>query len=537
MTASTVTADLSRRREWAPLALIAGAGLVLAGLVALDTGGRGVTLFALGGALGAVFLGFQYGFASAWRRFLTSGESMGLAAHFLLIGLVALVILPAGMLGLTASGSVAPVSLSLVAGAFLFGIGMQLANGCGSGVLFSFGGEGPISVDRLSRHHPLEQAFLEAVGQAGYGAPHDYNGETQDGGTAFDVNIANGERSATAALIGRIRHRSNLHIRTGAHVTKLLIEGGRATGVCFRAEGSQHEAHADSEIIMSAGAVQSPQLLMLSGVGPADQLRQHGISVAADLPGVGENLHDHLEVHIKHRCASGLSQNGLLKAHRMLAIGMQWFLMRSGPAATTPSRVGAFLRTTADAAYPDIQYHFWPYFLDGWSPPPDKDGYCFDVGPVQTASRGWVRLASADPMAAPLMRLNGLREEADRRVFRDSVRITRDIAAQSAFDAFRGPEVAPGPDVTSDADIDAFVRANANSAYHVCGTCKMGQDEMAVVDPQLRVRGIDGLRVIDASIMPAITNGNTNAPSLMIGEKGAAMILAARNDRKDKTAA
>ena len=399
------------------------------------------------------------------------------------------------------------------------------------------GGDGPISVDRLRRHHPLEQAFLDAVGEAGYSAPADYNGEAQEGGTAFDVNIARGERSATAALIGRIRHRPNLRIRTGAHATGLIIEGGRATGVRYIADGTLHEARADTEVILSAGAVQSPQLLMLSGIGPADQLRQHGIAVVADLPGVGENLHDHLEVHIKHRCASGLSQNGLLKPHRMLAIGMQWFLTRSGPAATTPSRVGAFLRTRPGAAYPDIQYHFWPYFLDGWSPPPDKDGYCFDVGPVQTASRGWVRLASADPMAAPLMRLNGLREEADRRVFRDSVRITRDIAAQSAFDAFRGPEVAPGPDVTSDADIDAFVRANANSAYHVCGTCKMGQDEMAVVDPQLRVRGIDGLRVIDASIMPAITNGNTNAPSLMIGEKGASMILAARANATDKTGA
>ena len=399
------------------------------------------------------------------------------------------------------------------------------------------GGGGPISVDRLRRHHPLEQAFLEAVGEAGYGAPADYNGERQEGGTAFDVNIAKGERSATAALIGRIRNRPNLHIRTGAHATGLVIEGGRATGVCFVADGKQQEAYADAEVILSAGAVQSPQLLMLSGIGPADQLREHGIDVIADLPGVGENLHDHLEVHIKHRCPPGLSQNGLLKPHRMLAIGMQWFLARSGPAATTPSRVGAFLRTTPDAAYPDIQYHFWPYFLDGWSPPPDKDGYCFDVGPVQTASRGWVRLASADPMAAPIMRLNGLREEADRRVFRDSVRITREIAAQSAFDPFRGPEVAPGPDVTSDADIDAFVRANANSAYHVCGTCKMGQDELSVVDPRLKVHGIDGLRVIDASIMPAITNGNTNAPSLMIGEKGAAMILAARTNATDKTAA
>lgn len=390
------------------------------------------------------------------------------------------------------------------------------------------GADGPISVNRLDDFHPLEQAFLDAVGEAGYGAAEDYNGADQDGGTAFDVNIANGERSATAALIGRVRHRPNLTVVTGAHVTGLIIEGGRATGVTYIRNGVEHRAHCDAEVILSAGAVQSPQILMLSGIGPADQLRGHGIRVRHELAGVGENLHDHLEVHIKHRSADGSSQNGLLKPHRMLGIGLQWFLARRGPAATTPSRVGAFLRTAEDVAYPDIQYHFWPYFLDGWSPPPDKDGYCFDVGPVQTASRGWVRLASADPLAPPIMRLNGLQEEADRKVFRDSIRITREIAAQRAFDPLRGPEVAPGPEVTSDADLDAFVRANANSAYHVCGTCRMGQDELSVVAPDLRVHGIDGLRVIDASIMPSITNGNTNAPSLMIGEKGASMILQSR---------
>ena len=390
------------------------------------------------------------------------------------------------------------------------------------------GGSGPISVDRLTDHHPLEQAFLDAVAEAGLGSAIDYNGAEQDGGTAFDVNIARGERSATAALIGRIRRRSNLTILTSAHVTALTIAGGRATGVSFLQGGRLREASCDSEVILSAGAVQSPQILMLSGVGPDSQLRRHGIRTRCDLPGVGENLHDHLEVHIKHRCAAGLSQNRLLKPHRMAAIGLQWFLTRSGPAATTPSRVGAFLRSSA-ADYPDIQYHFWPYFLDGWSPPPDKDGYCFDVGPVRTESRGWLRLASDDPLAAPRMCLNGLQAEADRRVFRESVRMTREIAAQAAFDRVRGPEVAPGPDVTSDSDIDAFVRANANSAYHLCGTCRIGTDGMAVVDPELRVRGIDGLRVADASVMPSITNGNTNAPSLMIGEKAAQMIRGNRS--------
>jgi choline dehydrogenase len=395
------------------------------------------------------------------------------------------------------------------------------------------GDDGPIGVDRLRNHHVIETAFLDAVTEAGLGRAVDYNGAEQEGGTAFDVNIARGERSGTAALIGRVRHRHNLTILTGAHVTGLAMTGTSVTGATFLRAGRTETAHCDREVVLAAGAVQSPQILMLSGIGPAAQLRAHGIRVRQDLAGVGENLHDQLEVHIKHRCAAGLSQNKLLKRHRMLAIGLQWFLTHSGPAATTPSRVGAFLRSS-HATYPDIQYHFWPYFLDGWSPPPDKDGYCFDVGPMRTESRGWVRLASDDPLAAPLMCLNGLQAEADRRVFRESVRMTREIAAQSAFDKVRGPEESPGPDVNSDADIDAFVRANANSAYHVCGTCRMGNDDLAVVSPDLHVHGIEGLRIADASIMPTITNGNLNAPSLMIGEKAAAMIL---DDHRRRSAA
>ena len=387
------------------------------------------------------------------------------------------------------------------------------------------GDSGPINVAKTRSHHPMEQAFLAAVEAAGHGRAQDYNGADQQGGTAFDVNVDKGERSATAALIGRIRQRPNLTILTHARVTGLQIEGGRATGATFICNGRVQTAHCDREVILSAGAIQSPQLLMLSGIGPAAQLRQHGIAVTVDLASVGEGLQDHLEVHVKHRSAPGSSQNGLLRWDRMAAIGMQWFLTRRGAAASTPSRVGGFLHTGDDAAYPDLQYHFWPYLLEGWSPPPGKDGYGFAVGPAQPKSRGWVRLANADPMAAPLMRLNGLQSDYDREIFRRCIRITREIAAQSAFDPVRGPEISPGPDVTSDADIDAWVRAHANSAYHVCGTCRMGSDDAAAVTPDLKVRGVDGLRVIDAAIMPHVTNGNLNAPSLMIGEKGAAIIL------------
>ncbi len=388
------------------------------------------------------------------------------------------------------------------------------------------GGSGPIVVERAAGNHPLEDAFLAAAGQAGFRRSHDYNGGDQEGVSNFDLNIDAGYRSGTArACIEPARRRSNATVLTGAHVTRIVLENGVARGVEFVRRGDVRTVRADREVIVSAGAFQSPQILMLSGIGPADHLRACGIDPVCDLPGVGENLQDHLEVHVKHRCRRGLSKNGLLRRDRMLLIGLQWFVSKSGPAATGPSRAGGFLRTDASVDYPNFQYHFWPYFLEGWSLPPDKDGYCFDVGPVRSASRGRVRLASDDPFAAPRIRLNGLSRETDLREFRDAIRITREIASRKAFDFCGGAEVAPGPEVRSDGDLDSFVRARANSAYHPCGSCRMGSDAMAVVDPALRVRGIEGLRLADASVMPVITNGNINAPTMMIGERAASLVL------------
>ncbi len=388
------------------------------------------------------------------------------------------------------------------------------------------GAGGPIVVDRSPDNHPIEEAFLDAGREAGHRRPRDYNGADQEGVTRFDLNIDNGYRSGTArACIEPARARPNATVVTGAHATRVVIENGAATGVEFLRRGRIETAHADREVVLCAGAFQSPQLLMLSGVGPADHLRRHGVAPVLDLPGVGENLQDHLEVHVKHRCGKGLSRNGLLGKARMLPIGLRWFLFKTGPAAWGPSLTGAFLKTDPSAARPDLQLHFWPYYLEGWSPPPDKDGYCLDVGPARPRSRGRVRLASADPLAPPSIRLDGLSRESDIEAFRAGIRVAREIAAQRAFDFCRGPEVSPGPEVVSDADLDAYVRANANSAYHPCGTCGMGADPMAAVDPRLRVRGVDRLRVADASVMPAITNGNTNAPAMMIGEKAAAAIL------------
>lgn len=389
------------------------------------------------------------------------------------------------------------------------------------------GDSGPVHVTTYRDIHPIEAAFLTAGTEAGHALTDDYNSLDQEGVCRFDANIRAGRRSGTALeCVGPARGRPNVTVLTGARATRVLIENGRAVGVTYRRGGEDRTARAAREVILSAGAFQSPQLLMLSGIGPADHLRGHGIAVVADLPGVGQNLQDHLEVHLKHRSPHrGIGKNKYLRKHRMLMAGIEWYLFKTGPAASGPSQVGGFFRSDPSEPYPDIQFHFWPYFLEGWSPPPDKDGYVFDVGPVRSASRGSVTLGSADPFAPPRIVLNGLSDPEDLRRFRAGIRIAREIAAQAGFDFCRGPEVSPGPDVTTDADLDAYVRANANSAYHACGTARMGTDVLAVTDPQARVHGVGGLRVADASIIPVITNGNINAPSMMIGERVAHMIL------------
>lgn len=393
------------------------------------------------------------------------------------------------------------------------------------------GGEGPVSVEKSKNNHPIEDAFIKAGVQAGYAAPEDYNaGAAQEGVSAFDSNVDSGLRSGTArACVRPAMKRPNVTVLTHAHVTKIEIENGRATGVRFRRRGRDEFIRAGREVLLAAGAFQSPQLLMLSGLGPADHLREHGITVKADLPGVGENLQDHMECHLKFLCPhKGMGKNHYARPWRTALAGIEWMLFRSGPVASPPSRVGGFFKSGANALHPDIQFHFWPYYMDGWSLPPDKDGYSFDVGPTRPESRGWVKLRSADPFAKPRIQLNALSTGGEISDFITAVKIAREIAAQPAFDFCRGPEVSPGPDVTSDADIESYVRAEAGSAYHPCGTAKMGTGPDAVCDARARVRGVEGLRVADASLMPRITNGNINAPAMMIGEKVSAMIKAGK---------
>ncbi len=389
------------------------------------------------------------------------------------------------------------------------------------------GGTGPISVQKLKDNHPIEEAFIEAGIQAGYPSPPDYNAQRQEGVSAFDANIDAGWRCGTArGCIRPAMGRANLTVMMNTHVTRVDIDHGRAVGVRYRQSNEEVSVRAEREVILSAGAFQTPQILMLSGIGPADHLRKHGIEVTADLPGVGENLQDHLECHLKFDCPHrGMTKNKLTARHRIVLAGIQWYLFKTGAAASTHSRVGGFFASSDAATHPDIQFHFWPYYLDDWSIPANRDGYCFDVGPVRSASRGWVRLRSADPFDAPRIQLNGLSQAEDFSVFRRSIEIARDIASQRAFDFCRGRELVPGAEVRSDAELDEYVRNHANSAYHPCGTAKMGTDPLAVCDARARVHGVAALRVADASLMPRITNGNINAPCIMIGEKVSHMIL------------
>lgn len=389
------------------------------------------------------------------------------------------------------------------------------------------GSDGPLRVSTGSQPNPLFDAFIEAGRQAGYPFTADMNGYQQEGFGKMDMTIHQGERwSAAKAYLKPIRSRPNLTIETGALSTRILFEGRRAVGVEY-AQGPQvRVARAAREVILCGGAINSPQLLMLSGVGPADQLRRHGIAVVHDLPGVGRNLQDHLEMYIQHECTQPITlysvENPLFKAK----VGVEWFMFRSGLCTSAHLEAGGFIRSRAGIRHPDIQYHFLPSVVnDHGRKPGDRHAFQVHAGTMRATSRGWIELRSADPRAKPILQPNYLTTEDDREDMRACVKLTREIFAQPAFAPYRGPEIAPGAAVRTDDEIDAFVRAKADSAYHPSCTCKMGVDEMAVVDPETRVRGLEGLRVVDASIMPSIVSGNLNAPTIMIGEKAADMIL------------
>jgi len=400
------------------------------------------------------------------------------------------------------------------------------------------GKDGPLHVSRGPRKNPLFQAFVDAGKQAGYEATDDYNGEKQEGFGPMEQTVHDGRRwSAANAYLRPALKRDNVTL-TRALAQRVVMEDGRAVGVEVLRGGQTEIIRARREVILAASSINSPKLLMLSGIGPAAHLAEHGIDVVADRPGVGGNLQDHLEVYMQMAASQPITLYKHWNIFSKAIIGAQWLLTKKGMGASNQFESAAFIRSRAGIPYPDIQYHFLPIAVryDGQAAA-EGHGFQAHVGPMRSVSRGRVSLRSGNPADNPKILFNYMSQEQDWEEWRRCIRLTREIFAQDAFKPFVKNEIQPGADVQSDAEIDAFVREHAESAYHPCGTCKMGSkdDPDAVVDSQGRVIGVEGLRVVDSSIFPRITNGNLNGPSIMVGEKMADHVLgkdplAASND-------
>ncbi len=390
------------------------------------------------------------------------------------------------------------------------------------------GGNGELGVNNGNEmKNPLYTAFIKAGEQAGYDITSDYNGKQQEGFGPMHMTVKDGVRSsASREYLDPVKSRKNLTIVTGALVTKVVLEDKVAKGVEYVVNGKTETAATSNEVILSAGSIGSPHILQLSGIGDKDILEKAGVDVKHHLPGVGQNLQDHLEFYFQYKCKQPITLNRKLGLISKGLIGARWLLNRSGLGATNHFESCAFIRSKADVQWPDIQYHFLPAAIryDGKSAF-DGDGFQVHVGHNKPKSRGSVTLQSANPTVPPKILFNYLQHPDDIEGFRACVRLTREIIAQSAFDDFRDGEIQPGEHIQTDEEIDAFVREAVESAYHPSCSCKMGEDEMAVVDSQTNVHGIEGLRVVDSSIFPTIPNGNLNAPTIMVAEKAADIIL------------
>ena len=391
------------------------------------------------------------------------------------------------------------------------------------------GAGGPLKTQYGSLKNPLHEAWLQSAKAAGYPMTSDVNGRQQEGFGRMDMTVGEGRRwSAANAYLKPALKRPNLTVLTGALVSKVVFEAKRAVGVRYSQGGQVFEAKARAEVILAGGAINSPQLLKLSGIGPAAELASHGLEVICDRPGVGENLQDHLEFYFQIASKKPVTLYSAMNPLAKALIGARWILFKDGLGATNHFDSCGFIRSRAGIAYPDIQYHFLPLAVtyDGQSMA-KQHGFQAHVGPMRSKSRGWVRLKSPDPAAKPEIRFNYMSHPDDWAEMRACVRLTREIFAQGPFDPYRGEELQPGKDAVSDEAIDAFIRDKVETAYHPSCSCKMGRadDPMAVVDSQARVIGVSGLRVVDASIMPSITTGNLNAPTIMLAEKAADHIL------------
>jgi len=390
------------------------------------------------------------------------------------------------------------------------------------------GTDGPLHVSRGRRDNPLVRAFVEAGKQAGYPETHDYNGHQQEGFGPFEMTVWKGQRwSAANAYLRPALKRENCDIIRG-FVTRVVMEEGRAVGVEVILKGRRQVVRARAEVILAASSINSPKILMLSGIGPAAHLADHGIPVVADRAGVGQNLQDHLELYIQMAASQPVSLYKYWNLMGKAWVGARWLLNKTGPGASNQFESCGFIRSAAGVDYPDIQFHFLPIAVryDGKAAA-EGHGFQAHVGPMRSPSRGAVTLRSANPADDPVIRFNYMSEAQDWEDFRKCIRLTREIFAQDAFAPYVRHEIQPGAAVQSDDELDDFIREHAESAYHPCGTCKMGRasDPMTVVDPEGRVIGVEGLRVADSSLFPRITNGNLNAPSIMVGEKIADAVL------------
>ncbi len=389
------------------------------------------------------------------------------------------------------------------------------------------GESGPLYVSNPLKTSPLFQVMIDAGRQAGYKITPDFNGEQQEGFGFYQLTIKNGRRwNTSTAYLAPALGRENLKVEVESLITRVLVENGRAVGIEYRQGNETRQVRARREVILCCGAVGTPQVLMLSGIGDAEYLRRFDIPVVADLPGVGQNLQDHLDVNVQYACTQPVTAYAQVSNPlKLIGVGLQYMLLGSGPARSQGLEAGAFIKSRPDLELPDLQLHmFNAPFSDHGRKVLRMHAFGLHLCALRPESRGHIGLKSAEPADAPLIQPNSLSDEKDLRTLREAVKIARRIVAQPAFDAYRGEELNPGPKAVTDADIDAFIRRTAITIYHPVGTAKMGNDRMAVVDSQLRVRGVQGLRVVDASVMPTLVGGNTNAPTIMIAEKASDLI-------------
>jgi choline dehydrogenase len=390
------------------------------------------------------------------------------------------------------------------------------------------GGSGPLVLERGPVRNPLFGAFFEAVQEAGHSLTNDVNGYKQEGFAAFDRNLVNSRRlSASSAYLHPVMDRPNLTVLTRALVTRVLMDGTRATGVEVRDRNGTLRKVSAGEVILCGGAFNSPQLLQLSGIGDADHLISVGVTPVHHLPGVGEHLQDHLEVYVQHACKQPVTLNPNLQKWRMPFIGAEWLFLRKGPGASNQFEGGGFARSNDEVDYPNLMFHFLPIAVryDGTAPE-GGHGYQVHIGPMYSDARGRVRITSTDPTQAPSILFNYLSTDQDRREWVEAIRVAREILAQPAFSEYSSGEISPGPDVQTDEQILEWVRQDGETAYHPSCTCRMGTDDMSVIDPlTMRVHGTEGLRVVDASVMPYVTNANLYAPTMMVAEKAADIII------------